>query len=106
MESTTSHHADERILSAIGYAGILFLIPLFLKKDSTYCQFHAKQGCILFLAWIINTMIMAVPIIGWLVGFFGSIFLAVITIMAIVKAVSGEEWELPLIGGYAKKLTL
>lgn len=106
MEQNTSPQAEERILSAIGYAGILFLLPLFLKKDSTYCQYHGKQGCILFLAWIINTIIMAVPILGWLVGFFGSIFLAVITIIAIVKAISGEEWELPIIGEYARKLTL
>lgn len=106
MEQIPNHHADERILSAIGYAGILFLIPLFLKKDSAFCQFHAKQGFILFLAWVINTTFLVIPILGWLVGFFGSVFLAVVTIMAIVKTVNGEEWELPLIGKYAKKLTL
>lgn len=106
MEPTTSHHADERILSAIGYAGILFLIPLFLKKDSVFCQFHAKQGFILFMAWVINTTLLVIPFVGWLVGFFGSIFLAVITIMAIVKTVNGEQWEFPLIGEYARKITL
>jgi len=104
MEQAESPHIEERVLSAIGYAGVLFLIPLFLKKDSHYCQFHGKQGFVLFMAWIVNTMIAIIPILGWLIAFFGSIFLIVITLMAIFKAINGEQWVLPLIGEYAENL--
>ena len=95
---------EERIISAMGYVGILFIVPLFAKKSSAYCQFHGKQGLVLFVAWTLNTIILIIPILGWLVSFVGSIVLFVLTALAIIKAYLGQEWTLPLIGKYAKNL--
>jgi uncharacterized membrane protein len=43
-------------------------------------------------------MVWIVPILGWIVGFFGGIFLFVIWIMAIISAINGEMKRLPVIG--------
>ncbi|MCC6639396.1 DUF4870 domain-containing protein [Candidatus Falkowbacteria bacterium] len=95
---------EERIISAMGYIGILFIVPLFAKKSSAYCQFHGKQGLVLFVAWTLNAIILVIPLLGWLVSFFGSILLFVISAIAVIKAYLGEEWVLPLLGKYAKNL--
>jgi hypothetical protein len=47
---------DNRVMAAIGYLGILFLVPLLVKKDSPFAQFHAKQGLALFVFAVIISM--------------------------------------------------
>jgi hypothetical protein len=34
--------ADNKLVAALSYIWILFLIPLLAKRDSKFCQFHAK----------------------------------------------------------------
>ena len=48
---------DNKIIAAIGYVSILFVLPLFLKKNSKFAQFHAKQGLLLFLIELVSTYI-------------------------------------------------
>lgn len=102
----SQHSTEERFFSAIAYVGILFLIPLLLKKDSKYSQFHAKQGLVLFIAWAINSVIVIIPILGWIVSFVGSIVLFVLSILGVLKAYSGEEWKMPYIHEFARKLNI
>ena len=97
---------ENRIISAIGYIGVLFLLPLLMKRDSDYAQYHGKQGLALFLAWTINSVIAIVPIIGWTVAFFGSILLLVLSFLGILKAYAGEYWEMPFVRVLSKKLNL
>lgn len=99
-------NSQTRLASAVGYVGVLFLIPLFFFKESPFAQYHGKQGLILFIAWAVNSVIMIIPVLGWLVSFFGSIALFIISVIAFLKAYSGEEWELPYIGKYAKKVKI
>ncbi len=46
--AATSEVDEGKALAAIGYLGILFLIPLLAKKDNKFCQHHGKQGAVLF----------------------------------------------------------
>src|SRR6185295_3753249 len=41
---------DERLFATISYAWIFCIIPLFMKRDSAFVQFHAKQGVIMAIA--------------------------------------------------------
>jgi len=97
---------DNKILAIIGYLGILCLIPLLLKKDSQFAQYHGKQGLVLFLAEIVFRIIMIIPFLGWIVGLVGSILCLILTIVGIVNAAKGEMKELPWIGHYAGKINL
>ncbi|MFA5359593.1 MAG: hypothetical protein WC349_01375 [Patescibacteria group bacterium] len=87
-----------KTVAALSYFWILFLIPLLGKKHSKFCQFHAKQGLILFIisfvAWI--------PVIGWLVG----LAILVIAILGILKTLEGTWWKIPYIYDYSKKINL
>lgn len=92
---------DYRATAALAYVLLLFFIPM-MKKDSPFCQFHAKQGIALFVAWIIVSFFAWIPLIGWAAW----VSLLVINILAIAKTLNGEMWELPLLGKYAKQIKL
>lgn len=97
---------DNKILAAIGYIWILFLIPLLAKKDSKFCQFHGKQGMILFIAWIVLVIFGWVPVIGWFLAPILGLVLVIVSLVGIIKALMGEYWELPFLGKYAEKINL
>jgi len=97
---------DNKLIACLSYIGFLFLIPMFAKKDSKFCQEHAKQGLVFFLAGIALSIIWAVPLLGWLIGFVGWILMLAVGLAAIIKTLQGEFWEIPVIGQYRHKFNL
>jgi uncharacterized membrane protein len=97
---------DDKLIAAIGYLGILCLIPLLAKKDSAYAQHHGKQGLVLLIAWVILMFINIIPILGQILWMLGAIGLVVLLIMGVINALNGNMWEMPLLGKYAKQIKL
>ncbi len=97
---------ENKVIAALSYLGLLVLIPLLVKKDSPFCQFHAKQGLVLLIAWVGIGIIAIIPILGWIVSIVGTIILFVLFIMGLVNALGGKYKELPLIGQYGEKFNL
>ncbi|KKQ27978.1 MAG: putative membrane protein [Candidatus Magasanikbacteria bacterium GW2011_GWC2_37_14] len=106
MKSGPGDVQENKILAIIGYLGILCLIPLLLKRDSQFAQYHGKQGVMLLIGWVVINVVMVVPILGWIVGFVGNIACLVLMIVGIVNAAQGQMKELPWIGKYAGKINL
>lgn len=88
---------NNKIIAALSYIWLLFLIPLITKK-SRFAHFHAKQGLILFLL----SFFTIIPIIGWLFSF----VLLVVAIMAIVRTLSGEAWKIPYVYDLSNKIKI
>lgn len=97
---------ENKVLAAIGYIWILFLLPLLLKPKSAFCKFHAKQALVIFIASLINSVIFMVPVLGWIIGFVGFVALVFLTILGILKALGGEYYEMPYVAEYAKKINI
>jgi len=95
-----------KALAIVSYLWILCIIPYVVKSNSEYVMFHAKQGIVLTIAWFILWIVGIVPLLGWLIFFFGSILLFVVNIVAIIKAWQGEEWKIPYLHQYVAKLNL
>ena len=100
MSSGGNVSNDDKLMGALAYLGILVLIPLLMKKDSAFVQFHAKQGLVLFIAEVILSWI---PFVGW---FFLAPILGIVALIALIMAVSGKEWKIPLIWSIAEKIKL
>ncbi|MFH1668556.1 MAG: hypothetical protein ABIA62_01370 [Candidatus Woesearchaeota archaeon] len=83
-----------------------FLIVYFGKKDNKYAMFYAKQGLVLFIAYVALWAIGWIPLIGWTIGILGSIFLLVLWVIGWINALSGKEKYIPVIGKYADKFDL
>lgn len=94
-------------MALLSYLGLLFLIPLFLAKDSRFARFHVNQGITLAIAGLLTSLVATVflfiPIIGLVFGILFYIvdlaFLA-LTIIGIINVVQGRAKELPVIGKY------
>ena len=93
---------DNKVLAAIGYVWILCLVPLFLKRNSRFTQFHAKQGLILFVAEVLGWLIFWIPLVGWILF----IYVIIMAVMGILSALQGRYWEMPILGKYARKINL
>lgn len=90
---------EEKILGAIAYLGILFLVPLLAKKDSDFCMFHAKQGLVLFIIWVIGWIIFWIPIVGWII----MVLISILALVAFINALLGNRWKIPVLGDWAAK---
>lgn len=105
-ESTKVEKADSadkdveqnKVYAVLAYIGILFLVALLAAPESKFAKFHANQGCVLFIASVAFGFVWVIPILGWIIGFFGGIFTLVLAIMGIVNAANGEMKKLPIIG--------
>jgi uncharacterized membrane protein len=97
---------EDRLIAAIGYLGILCLVPLLLKKNSAFAQHHGKQGLVLLLAWVVLWIGNIIPVLGQIVWFVGSLALLVLVILGMVNALQGKMWDMPFLGSFAKQLKL
>jgi len=97
---------ENKLIAALSYIGILCLIPLLAKKDSKFAQEHAKQGLVLLIAFVILFVIGIVPILGWLIAFFGDLILLIVALVAFIKCLMGEFWEIPVLGQYRNKFNI
>ena len=106
-----------KYINILSYLSILFLIPMFMYKESKFTKFHVNQGIVLcifsvggsILFGIIGAAVGAltsfVPVVGIIVSLIVSlislaynIVILVFTIIGIVNTCTGKAKELPLIG--------
>lgn len=98
---------ENKVWAAIGYLGILFLIPLLAKKDSPFAVYHGKQGLALFVAGLVVGAVSALPVIGWfVVAPIGGILLFILFIMGLINALGGKMVPLPVIGKMVENLKI
>lgn len=95
---------QETILAGICYglfpplAVSLSILMLILKRKSTFIRFHAKQGLVF---GIVGLILMLIPFVNIITNF---VIFPIVAVIAFLKAVRGEEWNMPFIEKFAKKL--
>ena len=87
-----------KVMGLLAY--ILFFIPLLAAKDSPFARYHANQGLVLFLAAILSSVILLIPILGWIIAPILSIVITVLAVIGIINALNGKAKELPIIGKF------
>jgi uncharacterized membrane protein len=95
---------DPKIIAAIGYLWLLFLVPLFFKKNDPLCLHHGKQGLVLFVFSFMVMFLGMIPVLGWLITFAGWAIITILAILGILNALKGNMWEMPYLGKFAKKI--
>jgi uncharacterized membrane protein len=94
---------EDKIQLVLSYLGCLCLIPLLTVKDSEYVKWHAKQGLVLNIGGgIALTILGMIPLVGLITCLLGP-GLVVVDILAIMKALKGERWRVPLAADLADK---
>jgi uncharacterized membrane protein len=101
---------QNRLWAAMSYLFVLCFLPLFLRKRSSFAQFHAKQGLTLLVAeillWLAEFFLLLIPVIGWLIIVGLWVTLIVLAVRGVKESLRGERWEMPFFGEYAKEIKL
>lgn len=90
--------SENKFWALLSYFGILCVIPLLGKKESPFAQFHAKQGLVITLGWLLAWF----PVFGWILGF----ILFVLDIIGIINVLTGKKEKLWIVGDLAEKLNI
>jgi uncharacterized membrane protein len=116
--TSTSTDIEPAVAATLSYmlgliTGIVFLV---LERDNRYVRFHAAQSIVVSVFIVIASIgvsmvsraIAYIPMIGWAVVLLLTIGLSVGTfvlwLLLMWRAYNGDEWELPIAGGMARKL--
>ena len=112
-KSETQHPSQEdpvigegKFFAVVGYFSVLCFVPLFLKRDNQFAQFHGRQGLVLFILEVAASMVKAVPILGDVIFVLAWVIFGIFSLVAILKVLSNEYWEMPMVYQIASKITL
>ena len=98
MTNTNTTKSNEKLMCILAY--LIFFLPLIVIPDSENGKFHANQGLLVLLLSVALSIIAVIPILGWIVGLVGWIFVVVLIVMGMINANNMEMKELPVIGKF------
>ena len=98
IDANETPEGNDKLFAILAYFGILWVIGLVAspEKDHPFVKNHVNNGILLSIGGIIASII---PFLGWFVL---SIVIFVFWIMALVKAIQGEMFDLPIVGDKIK----
>ena len=94
------------MFAAIGYLNVLCFVPLLLKRDNKFAQFHGKQALVLFILEVAASILRVVPVLGELVFTVAFVVFGILSLIGIVKVLMGEYWEMPVIYEISNRISL
>ena len=98
--------------AACGLAYLTFIPAIIFLVVAPYnsnreVRFHCWQsiflGCAAFGVWIVNFIMVFIPIIGWLISLALLLGLFIVWLICIIKAFGGTRFMIPVIGQLAAK---
>jgi len=98
---------EDKVLAAICYIPVIGAIIYFVKKDSQFVTFHAKQGTVLTIIWIVLWILSGILFwvfwpLYWVVGIVEFVF-GILALIGLIQAATGKWWKMPVIGDFAEK---
>lgn len=98
---TQANKTEDTTVAVIAYLTFIGLIIAFVmnndKKDP-FAAYHIKQSLGLTVCGIAVFAVGMIPILGWLVSFFGSLFLLYLWIMGLINSINGKVKPVPVLG--------
>lgn len=108
---------SERFMAALGYLAFLFIVPVKLRRDSMFVQFHARQGGVLFGLFILFMLVDFIvllfmsefPVVQTIL--IGALYAAVavyllMALIGLLKVALGERYRMPVVADVALLLRL
>ena len=97
---------EERFFAALSYLAFLCFMPLLLKKERRFVQFHGKQGLVLFILEVAAFILKLIPALGDLLFTPALVVLSILSLVGIIKALMGKSWPMPVIHEMASRINL
>lgn len=100
--STTEVSITEgKTMAIIAYITLIGLIIAFVQnqdKKNEFTKFHIVQSLGLLLTGFALGIIGIIPILGWIIYFFGIFVLLFMWIKGIINAINGKKEPVPILG--------
>jgi len=94
-------------MAILAYLGILVIIPLVSqKKNDPFVKFHCKQGLVVLIGWIVASVVLAIPGLGWVIGPVVWLGALLLTVLGIVNVTNNKMEPLPLVGHLGDKFNI
>ena len=90
--------ADNKMLAMLGYL-TMGVLPMLGARNSAFAMHHTNQALWIFIGSLLCGLVCIIPLLGWIVGAIGSIFLLVCEIIGIIRALKGSGAYLPFVKG-------
>ena len=106
MKAKTSK--DDKLFAflAVFLSIIGFFIVYIAKKDNEYVMFYAKQSLVIFILFVIASVIDKTPVIGFIIGPVFIVLSLILWIISWLNALSGEKRGTFLISEFSNKIKL
>lgn len=91
----------EKIYALLSYIFFFSILVYINKKDSDFVLHHAKQGLLVFVLSLANFVLVAVPVLGWILVPVLNIAIFVLFIIGVNNALAGKKANLPIIGQFS-----
>lgn len=85
-----------KLFAILAYLGPLVFVPIFAARNSKFAKFHANNGLVIFIMWILCNILRVIPIVKHFVWII-SILIAIVDIIGLVQAIKGEAKPMPVI---------
>lgn len=96
---------SDNAAGALAYVTIIPAIVFLLVEPynrNSFVRFHSWQCIFLAIASVaVHIVLGAIPVVGWFILPFASLGFLIVWIIALVKALKGERYQLPIIGKFA-----
>jgi uncharacterized membrane protein len=107
-EKVTGENNSQKDSTLFAFLGIFltiigFLIVKLTRPEDKYAMHYAKQGLVFGVIFISCYILQIVPLIG-LIAILAGLVTFVLWIIGIVYSFSGKQKDVPIIGGFAKKI--
>lgn len=92
---------NDRWLKIASYLWALVLIPFFSAKEKPDVQFHAKQGMVLFGAWVLTLVIEQ---FSYGLGQLIYLVIGIFSIWGIINVLQNKSVRLPVVADLGDKI--
>ncbi|HLS70735.1 MAG TPA: hypothetical protein VK027_03660 [Chitinophagaceae bacterium] len=86
------------ILAYLTLIGLIIAFVLNMDRKNPYASFHIRQSLGISLTGFVLGIINVIPIIGWIIGIFITIFIIILWIIGIVGALQEKTSPVPVLG--------
>lgn len=98
---------SENAAGALAYVTIIPAIIFLIVEPynrSSFVRFHAWQCIFLSIAaFALHTILVIIPVVGWIMLPFVSIAILILWIIALLRALKGDRWKMPIVGKFAAR---
>ena len=94
---------ERRLYAAMAYLMILVVVPWLVRREDPFVNWHIRQGLLAFAGMIIASVLAV-----WWANVGGLLFLLLLigNVVALVMALQGRKWRIPLLGQLAGKIRI